>query len=171
MIRQEEIKQAAEDYYNEVKYLSDLSAFPIAAFKAGAEWADETMIDRVCEWLKENMCFTTGIANGIVGYQCAAMECFINDLRKAMEEKVMITQEEIGYTKEEISAMMKTIQELRKEKKEWIEKAFEFFNKKLYLYREYEEDLDGVGRTFEFLTCDYDTTDEFNEAFKKHMEQ
>ena len=42
MKRKEEIEQAAEEYYDEVKYLSDLSAFPIAAFKAGAEWADRT---------------------------------------------------------------------------------------------------------------------------------
>ena len=40
MTREEEIVQASENYYNEVKYLSDLSAFPIAAFKAGADWAD-----------------------------------------------------------------------------------------------------------------------------------
>lgn len=54
MTREEEIKQASENYYNEVKYLSDLSAFPIAAFKAGAEWADETMIDKVCEFIRIN---------------------------------------------------------------------------------------------------------------------
>lgn len=42
MTRKEEREQAAENYYNEVKYLSDLSAFPISAFKAGAEWADRT---------------------------------------------------------------------------------------------------------------------------------
>ena len=42
MTRKEEREQAAEKYYNEVKHLSDLSAFPIAAFKAGAEWADST---------------------------------------------------------------------------------------------------------------------------------
>lgn len=42
MTRKKEIEQASENYYNEVKYLSDLSAFPIAAFKAGAEWADST---------------------------------------------------------------------------------------------------------------------------------
>ena len=82
-----------------------------------------------------------------------------------------IVQEDIPYTTEEIEAMVKTIQTLRKEKKEWIEKAFDFFNKKLYIYRDFEEDLDGETRIYEFLTCDYDTTDEFNEAFKKHMEQ
>ena len=47
MTRKEEREQAAEDYYNEVKYLSDLSAFPIAAFKAGAEWADRTIIEKL----------------------------------------------------------------------------------------------------------------------------
>ena len=52
MTREEEIKQAAEEYYNEVKYLSDLSAFPIAAFKAGAEWADETMIDKAIKFFQ-----------------------------------------------------------------------------------------------------------------------
>lgn len=51
-----------------------------------AEWADKTMLDKVCNWLKENMFFTTGIAHGIVGYQCAEIECFINDLKQAMEE-------------------------------------------------------------------------------------
>lgn len=80
-------------------------------------------------------------------------------------------QEEIPYTNEEIKAMSKTIQTLRKEKKEWLEKAFDFFNKELYIYRDFENDLDGETRIFEFLTCDYDSTDEFNNAFKKYMEQ
>lgn len=41
--RKEEIKkQASEEYYNKVRYLSDLSATPINAFKVGAEWADKT---------------------------------------------------------------------------------------------------------------------------------
>jgi hypothetical protein len=52
MTRKEEIEQAAEEYYNEVKYLSDLSAFPIAAFKAGAEWADKTMIDKAIKFFQ-----------------------------------------------------------------------------------------------------------------------
>ena len=56
------------------------------SFVAGAEWADKTMLDRVCNWLKENMCFTTALAHGMVCYQCAAIECFISDLRKAIEE-------------------------------------------------------------------------------------
>ena len=290
MTRKEEIDKEANSFANTVSLGEQEIAKTWSAFMSGAEWADKTMLDKVCEWLEDNIYDYLYINRDF--NEADYKHELIEDLRKAMEEKVMITQEmtqkekdffkerfsmmdlelypkphytladveecrnvgpgstfpcyvvvpcenrpgvlsmlfgfcedgkfyaahvesgffsgstleknakyfvrlrnkksqeepeedineepeennpivqeEIGYTKEEISAMMKTIQELRKEKKEWIEKAFEFFNKKLYLYREYEEDLDGVGRTFEFLTCDYDTTDEFNEAFKKHMEQ
>ena len=83
MTRKEEIMQAAEEYYNEVKYLSDLSAFPIAAFKAGAEWADRTMLDKVCAWLKSYRQEThdgIGYIAGIVNDKT------IEDFRKAMEE-------------------------------------------------------------------------------------
>lgn len=82
MTRKKEIEQAAHNYalYFPKDYVKEND------YIAGAEWADKTMLDRVCNWLKENMCFTTGIAHGIVGYQCAAIECFINDLRKAIEE-------------------------------------------------------------------------------------
>lgn len=55
MTRKEEREQAAKDYYNKVKYLSDLSAFPIAAFKAGAEWADRTMLDKVYDFIIANV--------------------------------------------------------------------------------------------------------------------
>ena len=81
MTRKEERRQASIEYHTKPHYEAIKDDF-----LRGAEWADETMIDKVCNWLEENMCFTTGIAHGIVGYQCAAMECFINDLRKAMEE-------------------------------------------------------------------------------------
>lgn len=42
MTREEEIKQAAKNYWDESKYKSDLSGFPIEAFKAGAEWVEST---------------------------------------------------------------------------------------------------------------------------------
>lgn len=54
MTRKEEIKQAAEEYYDKVKYLSDLSASPITTFKAGAEWSDKTMLDKICDFIKIN---------------------------------------------------------------------------------------------------------------------
>ena len=83
MTRKEEIEQAAENYYNEVKYLSDLSAFPIAAFKTGAKWADKTMLDKVCEWLKENTPKYYWY-NNVKGTQGVRWFDMVEDLRKAM---------------------------------------------------------------------------------------
>ena len=51
MKRQEEIGKQA------VKEQSALYESPEwrAGFISGAEWADKTMLDRACEWLKENI--------------------------------------------------------------------------------------------------------------------
>ena len=77
MTRKEEREQAAKNYWDESKYKSDLSGFPIEAFKAGAAWADRTMLDKACEWLDryfENKVFKT------------QRELIINDFKKYMEE-------------------------------------------------------------------------------------
>ena len=42
MTRKEEREQAAERYWKDVRYASELSWTTIVAFKAGAEWADKT---------------------------------------------------------------------------------------------------------------------------------
>lgn len=42
-------------------------------FKEAVEWADKTMIDKVCEWLRR---YNTGVRG----------EEFIKEFRKAMEE-------------------------------------------------------------------------------------
>lgn len=46
MTREEQIKKEA----NRVSYNSD----EYYSFIQGAEWADETMIDKACEWLLDN---------------------------------------------------------------------------------------------------------------------
>lgn len=84
MTREEEIKQAAEEYYNKVKYLSDLSAFPIAAFKEGAEWADKIMFDRVREFIRKR--FTETIVGNVISRQETTINEVIDDLRKLVEE-------------------------------------------------------------------------------------
>lgn len=48
----------------------------------------------------------------------------------------MITQEEIPFTQEEYKAMVKTIAQLRKEKKELIDKVCEFIRINAYKYRQ-----------------------------------
>lgn len=52
------------------------------AFQAGARWADKTMIDKACEWLKENIWV-------YINYEgCSGEELendIIEDFRKAMK--------------------------------------------------------------------------------------
>ena len=53
------------------------------AFQAGAKWADKTMIDKACEWIKEN--FECYVGVDVSPYYIYANE-FVEDFRKAMEE-------------------------------------------------------------------------------------
>ena len=87
MTREEEIKQAAEEYYNKVKYLSDLSAFPIAAFKAGAEWGDRTILDKVCDFIKINA-YKYGKVKFVDNKATFDFRTntFLNDLKQVIEE-------------------------------------------------------------------------------------
>lgn len=59
--REKEIEQAMKNAVAETIYASGWGMTPQAtdllecAFTKGAEWADATMLDKVCEWLKENV--------------------------------------------------------------------------------------------------------------------
>lgn len=61
MTREKEIEQAMKDSVAGTIYASGWGMTPQAtdllecAFTKGAEWADRTMLDKVCEWLKENV--------------------------------------------------------------------------------------------------------------------
>lgn len=60
-MRKQEIENAMKDSVAETIYASGWGMTPQAtdllecAFIKGAEWADATMLDKVCEWLKENV--------------------------------------------------------------------------------------------------------------------
>lgn len=69
MTRKEERIAAAKQRYGEdTQYLIAKSQ----AFLVGAKWADETMIDKACEWLRK---YNTGVRG----------EEFINKFREAMK--------------------------------------------------------------------------------------
>ena len=51
------------------------------SFIQGAEWADETMLEKVCEWLEFN--YTEYLDNSRLGINMKEM---VEDFRKAMEE-------------------------------------------------------------------------------------
>ena len=85
MTRREEIvkatKECREDYVGLGRYLT--SDDIADAFEEGAEWADKTMIDKACEWLKRNAedyvvtCYDKGELDS---------EGLLMAFRKAMEE-------------------------------------------------------------------------------------
>lgn len=57
MSRKDEIEDKAIDFRHSILYLKSARDMVVAykSFKSGAEWADATMLDKVCEWLKENV--------------------------------------------------------------------------------------------------------------------
>lgn len=67
MTREEEIRKEA----HRVSYNGD----EFSSFILGAEWADKTIIDKACEWLKR---YNTGVRG----------KEFIETFRKAMEEEI-----------------------------------------------------------------------------------
>lgn len=53
------------------------------AFNDGAKWADRTMLDKVCEWLKENVEYAVMKKNGKHTIELAGIE-LAEDLQKDM---------------------------------------------------------------------------------------
>lgn len=98
MTRKEEIKNEADVYAEKhgfrVPYDGSNNFYDKTDVKAstegfitGAKWADKTMIDKACEWLKENIkdylsCDGYSDAPGFKQY---VSEDFYEDFKKAME--------------------------------------------------------------------------------------
>ena len=82
MTRREEIEQQASLTVFPWDDVREQSKFE-EGFIGGAKWADKTMIDKVCEWLKRNAedyvvtCYDKGELDS---------EGLLTDFRKAMEE-------------------------------------------------------------------------------------
>lgn len=53
------------------------------AFKEGAEWQKEQMIEKACEWLENHNDYICGGTNGVSWYN---MQQLVKDFKKAMEE-------------------------------------------------------------------------------------
>lgn len=83
MTRDEQIKKAANEYgrnnpycyWNADELYEEDYESPSQDFKAGAEWADQTMVDKVCQYLFDN-CHGEKLSLRM-----------IEDLRKEMEEQ------------------------------------------------------------------------------------
>ena len=87
MTRKEEIEQAAHKYIQSDIVSPENMQLAFGDFINGAEWADHTMLDKVCEFIKTNA-YKYGKVKFIDSKASFDFrtDTFINDLRKAMEE-------------------------------------------------------------------------------------
>lgn len=85
MTRQEEIEQQTFVYY---ETCSDEDIAKSKGFIDGAKWADKTMIDKACKWLKENIDLVAmDTVNARSGYhEIVMMNDFERKFREAMEK-------------------------------------------------------------------------------------
>lgn len=86
--REEEISQMAKSYtqviYGNLDDFSDITD----AYVDGAKWADETIIEKACEWIKENIdTYAKVVINPKSHYPKIVMcDSFEKSFKKAMEE-------------------------------------------------------------------------------------
>lgn len=86
MTREEEILQRAKE---EAWYIADTSQTKedaaIGGYCLGAKYADKTMLDRACEWLKENIDLYAYESSNTHYPEIKLTECFEEAFRQAME--------------------------------------------------------------------------------------
>lgn len=94
MKRKEEIEKEATNYINSDAVSPMNMQLAFGDFINGAQWADKTMIERGCEYLRMSM-YNTPIfeheedenpVNYVCASCCDSVEEFIENFRKAMEE-------------------------------------------------------------------------------------
>ena len=89
MTREEEIRQAARKYFDD--YMDGLKGEVLTVeqtFEDAAKWADRTLIEKACEWMREEF-YTSKDRNGhniLVSASCDNVEELIKDFEKQMEE-------------------------------------------------------------------------------------
>ena len=86
MLQKEEINDFIADYleqYNGDSYEAYAEKEDIArACQSAIEWADKTILDRVCEFIKKR--FTETIVGNVISKHETTINEVINDLRKAV---------------------------------------------------------------------------------------
>lgn len=76
--REEIITEAKKHEYDWGGGGVDVDRFDVPdIFAKGAEWADKTMIEKACEWIKKEVLYD---------YQGVIWDNIVEDFRKAMEE-------------------------------------------------------------------------------------
>lgn len=85
MIREEQIIKIAAEKYNPKKGVPFSPQMGVG-FITGAKWADETMIDKICKWLKTINFEKDYIERTDYGGCSFKEENFIDDFHKIMKE-------------------------------------------------------------------------------------
>lgn len=81
MTREEEIKDAMQRAFWELDFPADNAGVAFeTGFKAGAEWANKTMIDKAVNWLESVNLDYYQIREGVFAKE------LVTDFRRAMEE-------------------------------------------------------------------------------------
>lgn len=98
MAREDEIRSVASDHRDWVccGFIDPVADEREKSFAEGAEWADKTMIDKACEWMKKVLYIHTEVNEDkdwctynpidYVTSDFESVEEFIKEFRKAMEE-------------------------------------------------------------------------------------
>lgn len=83
MTREEEIMKAARVYADGIAQHLPNKKYCEEDFIAGVKWADETMINKACEWLTRELCYTAR-GNNLFNNKTATDE-FVESFYKAMK--------------------------------------------------------------------------------------
>lgn len=84
MTRKEEVYESSKEYGKGILLKEDRMMCE-AAYQQGAHWADKTMIDKVCEWIKEHLYDEEYLFRDNEGTWVDS-DLLISDLKKTMEE-------------------------------------------------------------------------------------
>lgn len=89
MKREEEIAQIAKQYYNP-KSVTIFTLQMRFGFITGAQWADETIVEKMCKWLENNIDKYAMVLHSIdsdeLEEHVVLTESFKEDFMKVMEE-------------------------------------------------------------------------------------
>lgn len=86
MKREEEIKQAAFERFGNNGNENQYEIAKVQAFIVGSKWADKTMIDKACEWLKEVFVCQSNVSSwNIQTDDYNSFQEMIEDFRKSMK--------------------------------------------------------------------------------------
>ena len=90
MTREEEIKDFAIKRFGNEGNESQFMLYKIQACIVGAKWADTTMLNKACSWIKDNLCdsYDRDGRPTIDSPSCTSVDEFIEEFCKELNQNV-----------------------------------------------------------------------------------